>query len=95
MTTWKEHVANYRKTHKVSYKDALKSASATWTKRNNEAKGSAKGSASKTHKGDKNFTTKKGDKDFHREGKDVKEKKKPFATSMKKKASPCGCGGHV
>ena len=36
--------------------------------------GFKKGSASKTHKGEKDFTTKKGDKDFHRDGHDEKEK---------------------
>jgi hypothetical protein len=43
---------------------------------------SVKGAKSKTHPGDKDYTTKKGDKDFHRDGKDVKKKRKPF---MKKK----------
>ena len=39
---------------------------------------STKGTRSKTHRGRKNYTTKKGDKDFHRGGKDVKRKRKPF-----------------
>lgn len=39
---------------------------------------SVKGAPSKTHKGDKDYTTKKGDKDFHRKNKDVKEKRKPY-----------------
>lgn len=42
------------------------------------AKGFRKGSPSKTRKGRKDFTTKKGDKDFHRMGKDIKMKRKPF-----------------
>ena len=37
-----------------------------------------KGSKSKTHKGDHDFTTKKGSKDFHEDGKDVKKKRKPY-----------------
>ncbi len=43
---------------------------------------SVKGAKSKTRSGDKDYTTKRGDKDYHRGGKDEKEKKKPF---MKKK----------
>jgi len=35
--------------------------------------------ASKTHKGDKDYTTKRGDKDFHQKGKDIKKKRKPFS----------------
>ena len=38
---------------------------------------------SKTHKGDKDFTTKKGDKDFHRGGHDEKHKE-----GHKRKARP-------
>lgn len=37
-----------------------------------------KGSMSKTHKGDMDFTTKKGDKDFHRDGHDIMEKNAPY-----------------
>jgi|14_taG_2_1085336.scaffolds.fasta_scaffold04239_4 acetylglutamate synthase len=37
-----------------------------------------KGTPSKTHKGDQNFTTKRGDKDFHRRGKDVKKSRRPY-----------------
>ena len=37
-----------------------------------------KGSKSKTHPGDMNFTTKRGDKDHHIGGHDVKELKKPY-----------------
>jgi len=37
-----------------------------------------KGSKSKTHKGDLNYTTKKGDKDFHEDGHLVKKTYKPF-----------------
>jgi hypothetical protein len=41
-------------------------------------KRAVKGAESKTHKGDKDYTTKKGDKDYHEKGKDVKKKRKPF-----------------
>lgn len=37
-----------------------------------------KGMKSKTHTGDMDYTTKKGNKDFHRKGKDVKKKRKPY-----------------
>ncbi len=53
-----------------------------------KAKAGHKGAKSKTHKGDKDYTTKRGDKDFHRKGKDVKAKRKPFA----KKAGGKGKG---
>jgi len=36
------------------------------------------GTRSKTHKGDMNFTTKRGDKDFHRGRKDVRRKRAPY-----------------
>ncbi len=41
-------------------------------------KGFRKGSPSKTRKGDLDFTTKKGDRVFHRGGKDVMLKRRPF-----------------
>ena len=96
MTTWREHVASYRSKHGGSYKDAMRGASATWKARKDESKGmkgKTKGTKSKTHKGDKDFTTKKGDKDFHHGGKDVKEKRKPY-TKKVRKAVGCGCEGH-
>ena len=40
--------------------------------------GSKKGAKSKTHKGDKDYTTKKGNKDFHQKGKDIKKTKRPY-----------------
>jgi len=42
------------------------------------AKGFRKGSPSKTRKGDMDFTTKKGDKDFHRGGRNVLLSRRPF-----------------
>ena len=39
---------------------------------------SVKGAPSKTHKGDKDYTTKRGDKDFHRKKHDVKKSRKPY-----------------
>jgi hypothetical protein len=43
-----------------------------------------KGSKSKTHKGDLDFTTKKGDHDYHRKGHDIKLRKRPFTVHKKK-----------
>jgi len=48
-------------------------------------KSSKKGAASKTRPGDKDYTTKRGDKVFHEGGKDVKKSTKPFT---KRKAKP-------
>ena len=47
---------------------------------------STKGTRSKTHPGRKNYTTKKGDKVFHRKRKYVRKSRKPY--SKKKR------GGH-
>ena len=44
------------------------------------------GTASKTRS--RKYTTKRGDADFHRQHKDIKQKKKPFAKKKKKKAPP-------
>ncbi len=59
------------------------------TKRAVKAKGkkvqsqrAVKGAASKTHKGRKDYTTKKGDKDFHRKGHD--EKRAAKSKTMRK-----------
>jgi len=43
----------------------------------------SKGAMSKTHKGDEDYTTKRGDKDFHEGGKDVKKKRAPFKKGSK------------
>lgn len=43
-----------------------------------------KGSLSKTHKGDMDFTTKKGNKVYHRKGHYVKKLTMPFSKTMKK-----------
>ena len=40
---------------------------------------STKGTRSKTHKGRKNYTTKKGDKVFHRKRKYVRKSRKPYS----------------
>ena len=40
--------------------------------------GESKGDKSKTRKGDLDYTTKSGDKDFHRKGKDVKLSRRPY-----------------
>jgi len=46
------------------------------------AKGFHKGSASKTRPGEEDFTTKKGDKDFHEAGHDIRRKFGPYADHM-------------
>ncbi len=38
----------------------------------------SKGDKSKTHRGDMDYTTKRGNKDFHRGGKDVKLSRRPY-----------------
>ena len=43
---------------------------------------STKGTRSKTHPGRKNYTTKKGDKVFHRKGKYVRKSRKPYSKKM-------------
>ncbi len=57
-----------------------------------KTRSSKKGTKSKTNPGDMNYTTKKGDKDFHQGGKDIKKKKdlifqekKPQQNSVVKK----------
>ena len=40
---------------------------------------STKGSKSKTHKGDMDYTTKRGDADFHQKGHNVKKLTIPYA----------------
>ena len=44
---------------------------------------STKGTRSKTHKGRKNYTTKKGDKVFHRKGKYVRTSRKPYSKARR------------
>ena len=54
--------------------------------RTSKSGASKKGSPSKTHAGDLDYSTKRGDKVYHRAGKDVKGKdgKKPFQAKPKK-----------
>jgi len=77
---WIDEVKKVQKRDGISYKEALKKASAE-----------RKGSKSKTHKGDKDYTTKKGDKDFHEGGHDVKKKRKPYKKTNKKKMKEHKC----
>lgn len=70
------------------------------TKRAVKAKGkkvqsqrAVKGAASKTHKGRKDYTTKKGDKDFHRKGHD--EKRSAKSKTMRKPYSKSKKGGAI
>ena len=44
---------------------------------------STKGTRSKTHKGRKNYTTKKGSKVFHRKGKYVRKSRKPYSSKKR------------
>ena len=93
--SWIEHVKAYAKKHKISYREAMSKAKASYKKggkakgkgkqtkkdkmkESKAMKGKTKGKKSKSHKGDKDFTTKKGDKVYHEGGKDVKKKKKPY-----------------
>ena len=46
---------------------------------------SVKGSRSKTHPGDLNYTTKRGDKDFHRRGHNVKLSRRPYTKKSRKR----------
>ncbi len=51
---------------------------------------STKGTRSKTHRGRKNYTTKKGDKVFHRKKHYVRKSRKPYS---KKGGGTCGMTG--
>ena len=57
------------------------------SERRAHGRSSKKGAASKTHKGDKDYTSKRGDKDHHIGGHDVKKSKAPFAKKKKKKST--------
>ena len=54
---------------------------------------STKGTRSKTHPGRKNYTTKKGDKVFHRKGKYVRKSRKPYS-KKKRGGKPTIPTGH-
>jgi len=41
-------------------------------------RGEKKGSVSKTHKGEQDYSTKKGSRDFHQKSHDIKKKRKPY-----------------
>lgn len=79
MNSWVTFLKQWSAEHNMPYGQALKSAEAKAAY--NKAKGiktGHKGAPSKTHKGDMDFTTKRGDKDFHRKGKDVRKARRPF-----------------
>ena len=64
----------HKRAQKRGWPKALKTGGVTKKRRS-----SAKGTPSKTHKGRKNYTTKLGDKDFHRGGHDIREgTRKPY-----------------
>jgi hypothetical protein len=102
MTSWREHIASYRKKHGVSYKDAMTAAAPSWRAHTQSVKdkadeskgmkGKKKGKKSMTRKNDKDFTTKHGDKDFHEKAKDIKEPRKPYTRTKKVKSAACACG---
>ena len=50
-------------------------------------RGFRKGTRSKTHRGRKNFTTKKGDKVFHHKGKYIRKSRKPYTHSRRKRST--------
>jgi hypothetical protein len=54
---------------------------------------STKGTRSKTHKGRKNYTTKKGSKVFHRKGKYVRKSRRPYSKKKSKGARKSKKGG--
>ena len=61
-------------------------------------RGGKKGDKSKTRPGDKDYTTKRGNKDFHRGGHDVKRKRRPYtsrtdSSSRAEGAGQIGTGG--
>ena len=89
--TWIEEIKKVQKRDGISYKEAMKKASAERKASGAGGRGSKKGDKSKTHKGDKDYTTKKGDKDFHEKGHDVKKKRKPYKRKKKMKEHKCDC----
>lgn len=68
---WIEHVKKVAAEKGISYREALKVASSSYSK---------KGAPSKTHPGEMDYTTKKGDVVFHEKGKYVKKARKPYTT---------------
>ena len=48
---------------------------------------SVKGSRSITHPGDLDYTTKRGDKDFHRDGHDIRLRRRPYTRRRSRRAS--------
>ena len=95
MTTWIDHVKKTAKKNKISYKEAMSVAKLTYKSKKSSStkkvKSSSSKTKSKTHPGDLNYTTKKGDKDFHESKKDVKKSRKPYTKRVKRKASKCSC----
>ena len=58
---------------------ACAKARAAKKKKHGKKRCSGKGCKSKTHPGDKDYTTKRGDKDFHRHGHDVHQRlRRPY-----------------
>lgn len=59
------------------------------------SRGDKKGDMSKTHKGEKDYTTKKSDKDFHEDGHDIKKSSTPFSHGGKGMTMPSLGGGEL
>lgn len=72
MNAWIAHVKKVASQTGLTYSDALKEASKTYRK----------GSASTTHPGRLDFTTKKGSKVFHEKGHYVRKGRKPYGGGL-------------
>ena len=68
---WIEKVKSVQKRDGCSYKQAMTTAS-------REKRGGKKGDKSKTHPGDLDYSTKKGDYMYHEDDHNVKKKSKPY-----------------
>ena len=79
MNSWVSFLKEWSQDNNVPYSRALKdpAARAAYNKRKG-VKAGHKGAVSKTRKGRLDYTTKKGDKVFHRGGRDVKLSRDPF-----------------
>ncbi len=79
MNSWVSFLKEYSQQNNIPYHQALKdpAARAAYNKSKGVQAGH-KGAVSKTRKGRLDYTTKKGDKDFHRRGRDIKLSRDPF-----------------
>jgi len=79
MNSWISFLKSWSADNGVPYQKAMgdPAARAAYNKSKGVVAGH-KGAASKTRKGRLDYTTKKGDKVFHRKGKDVRLSRDPF-----------------